>query len=224
MAAVEEELEPQVAAAGDAADVVDSDPGAPLLLAGNWLSLDLHPWGCRRLLHLCAQQTPQLREVEFLQLSGHEDPRLLEATLARVPESLPHLRSLIIKGEPHLVPALSHLHLQLLPLLLVLKGQPQSHPITVLHAAEPSPLPAAWCWLSSWALKLPSGVLQQTPVCTLFPGWGGVLTVHQDEPSVWVPASLHLPAPVRQTWGSGPPCMQLLPCVPGRQGHAGTWG
>ncbi|XP_024429923.2 p53-induced death domain-containing protein 1 [Desmodus rotundus] len=101
MAAVEEELEPQVAAAGDAADVVDSDPGAPLLLAGNWLSLDLHPWGCRRLLHLCAQQTPQLREVEFLQLSGHEDPRLLEATLARVPESLPHLRSLIIKGGQH---------------------------------------------------------------------------------------------------------------------------
>ncbi|XP_045677021.1 p53-induced death domain-containing protein 1 isoform X1 [Phyllostomus hastatus] len=106
MAAVEEELEPQVAAAGDAAagdaaDTVDADPGAPLLPAGNRLSLDLHPRGCRRLLHLCAQRTPQLQEVEFLQLSGHEDALLLEATLARVPESLPHLRSLVIKGGQH---------------------------------------------------------------------------------------------------------------------------
>ncbi|KAM5317281.1 p53-induced death domain-containing protein 1 [Glossophaga mutica] len=105
MAAVEEGLEPQVAAvgdaAGDAADTVDADPGAPPLPAGNRLSLDLHPRGCRRLLHLCARRTPQLQEVEFLQLSGHEDPRLLEATLARVPESLPHLRSLVIKGGQH---------------------------------------------------------------------------------------------------------------------------
>ncbi|XP_037018999.2 p53-induced death domain-containing protein 1 isoform X2 [Artibeus jamaicensis] len=101
MAAVEEELEPQVSAAGDAADTVDAGPGVPLLLAGNRLSLDLHPWGCRRLLRLCAQRTPQLQEVEFLQLSGHEDPGLLEATLARVPENLPHLRSLVIKGGQH---------------------------------------------------------------------------------------------------------------------------
>lgn len=104
MAAVEEELGPRVAAAGDAAgdaaDTVDAGPGAPLLPAGNRLHLDLHPRGCRRLLHLCAQQTPQLQEVEFLQLSGHEDTGLLEATLARVPESLPHLRSLVITGEP----------------------------------------------------------------------------------------------------------------------------
>lgn len=114
MATAEEELEPQVAAAegvaGDATDTVDANPGAPLL-AGNRLSLDLYPGGCRRLLHLCAQQTPQLLEVEFLQLSGHEDPRLLEATLAQVPKSLPHLRSLVLKGEPLLVPALSHPHL-----------------------------------------------------------------------------------------------------------------
>ncbi|KAF6105490.1 p53-induced death domain protein 1 [Phyllostomus discolor] len=106
MAAVEEEPEPQVAAAGDAAagdaaDTVDADPGAPLLPAGNRLSLDLHPRGCRRLLHLCARRTPQLQEVEFLQLSGHEDARLLEATLARVPGSLPYLRSLVIKGGQH---------------------------------------------------------------------------------------------------------------------------
>ncbi|KAM7087389.1 p53-induced death domain-containing protein 1 [Molossus nigricans] len=99
MAAAEEE--PQVAAAEgvaeDATDTVDAHPGPPLL-AGNRLSLDLYPGGCHRLLHLCAQQTPQLLEVEFLQLSGHEDPRLLEATLAQVPKSLPHLRSLVLKG------------------------------------------------------------------------------------------------------------------------------
>ncbi|XP_036137018.1 p53-induced death domain-containing protein 1 [Molossus molossus] len=99
MAAAEEE--PQVAAAEgvaeDATDTVDAHPRPPLL-AGNRLSLDLYPGGCHRLLHLCAQQTPQLLEVEFLQLSGHEDPRLLEATLAQVPKSLPHLRSLVLKG------------------------------------------------------------------------------------------------------------------------------
>nr|XP_019570265.1 PREDICTED: p53-induced death domain-containing protein 1 [Rhinolophus sinicus] len=102
MAAVEEGLEPQLAAAEDAAedaaDTVDAWPAAPPLLAGNRLSLDLYPGGCQRLLHLCAQQTPQLLEVEFLQLSGHEDPQLLEATLAQVPWSLPHLRSLVLKG------------------------------------------------------------------------------------------------------------------------------
>lgn len=105
MAGVKEELEPQVAAAedaaGEAADTVDAGPGAPLLLAGNRLSLDLYPGGCHRLLHLCAGQTPQLLEVQFLQLSGHEDPRLLETTLAQVPRSLPNLRSLVLKGGQH---------------------------------------------------------------------------------------------------------------------------
>lgn len=111
MAALEEGLEPQLAAAGDAAgdaaDTGDAWPGAPPLLAGNRLSLDLYPGGCQRLLHLCAQQPPQLLEVAFLQLSGHEDPQLLEASLARVPRSLPHLRSLVLKGEPRLVPSSS---------------------------------------------------------------------------------------------------------------------
>ncbi|XP_039696409.1 p53-induced death domain-containing protein 1 isoform X5 [Pteropus medius] len=101
MAAVEEGPEPQAAGAGDArdaTDAVDAGPRVPPLLAGNRLSLDLYPEGCRWLRHLCAQQHPQLLEVEFLQLSGHEDPQLLEATLARVPRSLPHLRSLVLKG------------------------------------------------------------------------------------------------------------------------------
>lgn len=115
MAAAEEGPEPQVAGAGDAArdatDAVDAGPRLPRLLAGNRLSLDLYPEGCRWLRHLCAQQHPQLLEVEFLQLTGHEDPQLLEATLARVPRSLPHLRSLVLKGEPRLVPALSQTHL-----------------------------------------------------------------------------------------------------------------
>lgn len=108
---MEEGLEPQLAAAEDAAedatDTVDAGPAAPPLLAGNRLSLDLYPGGCQRLLHLCAQELPQLLEVEFLQLSTHEDPQLLEATLARVAWSLPHLRSLVLKGEPHRVLALS---------------------------------------------------------------------------------------------------------------------
>ncbi|XP_004441098.1 PREDICTED: p53-induced death domain-containing protein 1 [Ceratotherium simum simum] len=102
MDAVAEGLEPQAAAAEDAArdatDAVDAGLGVPPLLAGNRLSLDLYPGGCHRLLHLCAQQPRQLLEVEFLQLSGHEDPQLLEATLARVPWSLPRLRSLVLKG------------------------------------------------------------------------------------------------------------------------------
>ncbi|XP_072826697.1 p53-induced death domain-containing protein 1 isoform X4 [Vicugna pacos] len=102
MAAVAEGLETESAAAEDAArdaaDAVDAGPGVPPLLAGNRLSLDLYPRGCHRLLHLCAQQVPQLLEVEFLQLSSHEDPRLLEATLARLPWSLPRLRSLVLKG------------------------------------------------------------------------------------------------------------------------------
>ncbi|XP_066108526.1 p53-induced death domain-containing protein 1 [Saccopteryx bilineata] len=101
-ASEEEELEPQMAAVGGgAADPVDAGSRAPLVLAGNRLRLDLYSGGCHQLLHLCAQQTPQLLEVEFLQLSGHEDPRLLEATLAQVPGSLPRLRSLVLKGGQH---------------------------------------------------------------------------------------------------------------------------
>lgn len=114
MDAVVEGLEPQAATAEDAArdatDAVDAGPGVTPLLAGNRLSLDLYPGGCHRLLHLCAQQPHQLLEVEFLQLSGHEDPQLLEATLARVPGSLPRLRSLVLKGESHLVPARAQLY------------------------------------------------------------------------------------------------------------------
>ncbi|XP_070421966.1 p53-induced death domain-containing protein 1 isoform X5 [Equus przewalskii] len=102
MDAVVEGLEPQAATAEDAArdatDAVDAGPGVTPLLAGNRLSLDLYPRGCHRLLHLCAQQPHQLLEVEFLQLSGHEDPQLLEATLAQVPGSLLRLRSLVLKG------------------------------------------------------------------------------------------------------------------------------
>ena len=111
MAAVAEGLEPETAAVEDAArdatDAVDAGLGAPPLLVGNRLSLDLYPRGCHRLLHLCAQQVRQLLEVEFLRLSGHEDPQLLQATLARLSWSLPRLRSLVLKGEPHLVPASS---------------------------------------------------------------------------------------------------------------------
>uniref|UniRef100_A0A8C5V341 p53-induced death domain-containing protein 1 n=1 Tax=Microcebus murinus TaxID=30608 RepID=A0A8C5V341_MICMU len=96
MAAVVEGLEPEAAAAEDAVETT-VDAG-PLLVGGNRLSFDLHPGGCRRLLHLCAQQLPQLLQVEFLRLSTHEDPQLLEATLARVPWCLPRLRSLVLKG------------------------------------------------------------------------------------------------------------------------------
>ncbi|KAB0366781.1 hypothetical protein FD754_010937 [Muntiacus muntjak] len=102
MAAVEAGLVPATSAPEDAArdapEAAGAGPEAPLLPAGNRLSLHLHPGGCRRLLHLCAQQAPQLLEVDFLQLSGHEDPQLLEAALARLPWSLPHLRSLVLKG------------------------------------------------------------------------------------------------------------------------------
>ncbi|XP_026346215.1 p53-induced death domain-containing protein 1 [Ursus arctos] len=105
MAAEAEGLEPQAAAAedaaGDAVGAVDAKPGDPPLLVGNRLRLDLHPGGCHRLLHLCAQRPPQLLEVEFLQLSGHEEPRLLEATLAQVPCSLQNLRSLVLRGGQH---------------------------------------------------------------------------------------------------------------------------
>uniref|UniRef100_A0A452THB3 P53-induced death domain protein 1 n=1 Tax=Ursus maritimus TaxID=29073 RepID=A0A452THB3_URSMA len=105
MAAEAEGLEPQAAAAedaaGDAVGAVDAKPGDPPLLVGNRLRLDLHPGGCHRLGHLCAQRPPQLWEVEFLQLSGHEEPRLLEATLAQVPCSLQNLRSLVLRGGQH---------------------------------------------------------------------------------------------------------------------------
>jgi leucine-rich repeat/death domain-containing protein len=105
MAAVLEGLEPEEAAAAAedtirrAAEAVDAGPRAPPLLPGHQLNLDLYPRGCHRLLHLCAQQPQQLLQVEFLRLSTHEDPRLLEATLAQVPWSLLHLRSLVLKGE-----------------------------------------------------------------------------------------------------------------------------
>ncbi|XP_008586808.1 PREDICTED: p53-induced protein with a death domain isoform X2 [Galeopterus variegatus] len=104
MSAVAEGLELEAAAAAaedaarDAAEAVDTGPEEPPLLAGNRLSLDLYPGGCHRLLHLCAQQPSQLLQVEFLRLSTHEDPQLLEAALARVPWSLPLLRSLVLKG------------------------------------------------------------------------------------------------------------------------------
>ena len=102
MAALEAGPVPTMSAPEDARDALEAagaGPEAPLLPAGNRLSLHLYPGGCRRLLRLCAQQAPQLLEVDFLQLSGHEDPQLLEAALARLPWSLPHLRSLVLKGE-----------------------------------------------------------------------------------------------------------------------------
>lgn len=106
MAAVLEGQKPEetAAAAEDAArptvQAVDSRlGGAPFLLAGNKLNLDLHPGGCHRLQYLCSQQSPQLLQVEFLRLSTHEDPQLLDDTLAKVPWSLLRLRSLVLKGE-----------------------------------------------------------------------------------------------------------------------------
>uniref|UniRef100_A0A2I3SZI3 p53-induced death domain-containing protein 1 n=1 Tax=Pan troglodytes TaxID=9598 RepID=A0A2I3SZI3_PANTR len=86
------------AAAGDASG--DSDAGSRALpfLGGNRLSLDLYPGGCQQLLHLCVQQPLQLLHLEFLRLSTHEDPQLLEATLAQLPQSLSCLRSLVLKG------------------------------------------------------------------------------------------------------------------------------
>nr|XP_055170993.1 p53-induced death domain-containing protein 1 isoform X2 [Nyctereutes procyonoides] len=102
MAAEAEGLEPQAAATEDAAgDATEATDAELRLLVGNRLSLDLYPGGCHRLLHLCAQRPPQLQEVEFLQLSGHEDPQLLEATLTQVPRSLQRLRSLVLRGGQH---------------------------------------------------------------------------------------------------------------------------
>ncbi|XP_048663856.1 p53-induced death domain-containing protein 1 isoform X2 [Marmota marmota marmota] len=104
MAAAAEGLESREAAAASkdaprpAVESVDAGPGAPPFLAGNRLNLDLYPEGCHQLLHLCAQHHQQLLQVEFLRLSTHEDPQLLEATLAQVPGNLPHLRSLVLKG------------------------------------------------------------------------------------------------------------------------------
>ncbi|XP_074257983.1 p53-induced death domain-containing protein 1 isoform X2 [Saimiri boliviensis] len=101
------ELEAVAAAAGDASEAADAedaseavDGGSRALrfLGGNRLSLDLSPGGCHRLLHLCVQQPLQLLQVEFLRLSTHEDPQLLEATLAQVPQSLSRLCSLVLKG------------------------------------------------------------------------------------------------------------------------------
>ncbi|XP_052051348.1 p53-induced death domain-containing protein 1 isoform X2 [Apodemus sylvaticus] len=97
-----QELEEAAAAAEDAArstvEAVDPRPGASFLLAGNQLNLDLRPGGCHRLQCLCSQQPPQLLQVEFLRLSTHEDPQLLDDTLAKVPWSLLRLRSLVLKG------------------------------------------------------------------------------------------------------------------------------
>ncbi|XP_021056050.1 p53-induced death domain-containing protein 1 [Mus pahari] len=104
MAAVLEGQEPEETAAAteDAAastlEAADSGPGAPFLLPGNQLNLDLRPGGCHRLQYLCSQQPPQLLQVEFLRLSTHEDPQLLYDTLAKVPWSLLRLRSLVLKG------------------------------------------------------------------------------------------------------------------------------
>nr|XP_023419981.1 p53-induced death domain-containing protein 1 isoform X1 [Cavia porcellus] len=103
MAAAVEGLEAEEgAAAEDTARLVveaaDAQPGTSPVLAGNWLNLDLYPGGCHRLLHLCAQQPSPLLQVEFLQLSTHENPGLLETTLAQVPWSQLRLRSLILKG------------------------------------------------------------------------------------------------------------------------------
>ncbi|KAM6172462.1 p53-induced death domain-containing protein 1 isoform 1-T1 [Erethizon dorsatum] len=103
MAAVVEGLEAEEAAAAEdgarlAVEAADAEPGAPPVLAGNWLNLDLYPGGCHRLLHLCAQQPSPLLQVEFLQLSTHENPGLLESTLDQVPWSQLRLRSLVLKG------------------------------------------------------------------------------------------------------------------------------
>uniref|UniRef100_F6VDR3 p53-induced death domain-containing protein 1 n=1 Tax=Macaca mulatta TaxID=9544 RepID=F6VDR3_MACMU len=86
------------AAAGDASEDADAGSRVRPFLGGNRLSLDLYPGGCQRLLHLCVQQPLQLLQVEFLRLSTHEDPQLLEATLAQLPQSLSCLRSLVLKG------------------------------------------------------------------------------------------------------------------------------
>ncbi|XP_064143603.1 p53-induced death domain-containing protein 1 isoform X4 [Loxodonta africana] len=105
MAAAVEGLEPEAAAEdatrGAAEEAVDAGLRVPPLLAGNRLNLDLYPGGCHQLLHLCAQRSPQLLQVEFLRLSTHEDPGLLGATLAQVPGRLPCLRSLVLKGGQH---------------------------------------------------------------------------------------------------------------------------
>ncbi|XP_006893410.1 PREDICTED: p53-induced protein with a death domain [Elephantulus edwardii] len=102
MAAVVEGLEPDAAAAAATEEAKDATGEAvatvPHLLAGNSLNLDRYPEGCRRLLYLCAQQRPQLLEVQFLRLSPHEDPWLLETALAQVPDRLPNLHSLVLKG------------------------------------------------------------------------------------------------------------------------------
>ncbi|EHB17826.1 Leucine-rich repeat and death domain-containing protein [Heterocephalus glaber] len=103
MAAVVEGLEPEEAGAAEdtaglAVKAADAEPGPTPILAGNWLNLDLYPGGCHRLLHLCAQQPSPLLQVEFLQLSTHENPGLLETTLAQVPWSQLCLRSLVLKG------------------------------------------------------------------------------------------------------------------------------
>ncbi|XP_035119752.3 p53-induced death domain-containing protein 1 isoform X7 [Callithrix jacchus] len=95
-AAAEDALE--AAGAEDALEAAGAGSRALPFLGGNRLSLDLSPGGCHCLLRLCVQQPFQLLQVEFLRLSTHEDPQLLEATLAQVPRSLSRLRSLVLKG------------------------------------------------------------------------------------------------------------------------------
>ncbi|XP_004717256.1 p53-induced death domain-containing protein 1 isoform X1 [Echinops telfairi] len=78
-----------------AARAVEAEP----LLHRNLLNLSLHPGGCRHLLHLCAQQSPEeLQRLRFLRLGTHEDPGLLEAALAQLPSRLPQLYSLMLLG------------------------------------------------------------------------------------------------------------------------------
>lgn len=145
-------------AARDASEAAGAGPEAPLLPAGNRLSLHLHPGGCHRLLRLCAQQAPQLLEVDFLQLSGHEDPQLLEAALARLPWSLPRLRSLVLKGErPQSQPWPS---LSLAPASASWSRKVDPGPSPVPCTALPSCIPprGSWLGLGSQTQQLHSGV------------------------------------------------------------------
>lgn len=145
-------------AARDASEAASAGPEVPPLPAGNRLSLHLHPGGCRRLLRLCAQQAPQLLEVDFLQLSGHEDPQLLEAALARLPWSLPRLRSLVLKGEPPKSPPWPSLSLA--PTSASWSQKVDSGPSPIPCTALPSCVPPRGSWLrpDSRTQQLHSGV------------------------------------------------------------------
>ncbi|NXO00850.1 PIDD1 protein, partial [Rhinopomastus cyanomelas] len=74
----------------------EGSSGAPVLLAGNRLNLDVYPDGCLRFLQLFeGQRQDKVVQVEFLRLSGN-DPHL-DATLGILPH-LRHLKSLVLKG------------------------------------------------------------------------------------------------------------------------------